>query len=128
MSTAIMVLVLVAFLPYLLAGLGGYSRIKQLGSMDNENPRLQSAELTGAGARIVAAQANAWEALALYSATLLVVFLSGVPMESVALPAMIFGASRVLHLVMYIANRATLRSIVFVVGFGSCIYMISKGF
>ncbi|NND39773.1 MAG: MAPEG family protein, partial [Pseudomonadales bacterium] len=84
--------------------------------------------LTGAGARIVAAQSNAWEALALYSATLLVVLLSDVPLESVAVPALIFGLSRILHPVMYIANQATLRSIVFVVGFGSCIYMMLQGF
>ena len=50
-----------------LAGVGGYFRQANLGAVDNENPRTQAALLEGAGARAYAAQANAWEAVALFS-------------------------------------------------------------
>lgn len=128
MPTAIAVLVLVLVMPYLLAFLGGYLKVRQLGRLDNENPRLQSLQLSGSGARAVAAQSNAWEALAFYIGTLLVVSLAGVPLEAVATPALVFAVSRILHPVLYIANLATLRSIVFIVGFASCIYMVAQAF
>ena len=50
---------IVALLPYVLAGVGGYFRRTNLGTVDNDNPRGQAALLEGAGARAYAAQANA---------------------------------------------------------------------
>lgn len=128
MPVALIVLILAAFLPYLLAGAGGYARIKQLGRMDNNHPRLQANELQGSGARIMAAQSNAWEALALYSATVLVAWVSAVPWEALATPALIFAAARIAHPILYIADLATLRSLAFGAGFFACIYIISLAF
>ena len=39
-------------IPYLLAGYGGYYRKKYFGVMDNLNPRIQTAQLEGSGARL----------------------------------------------------------------------------
>ena len=66
MTLSLWCLVIVAVLPYVLAGVGGYFRRTNLGTVDNDNPRGQAALLEGAGARAYAAQANAWEALALF--------------------------------------------------------------
>ncbi|GAM63456.1 hypothetical protein JCM19232_2436 [Vibrio ishigakensis] len=39
MPVALWVLLFVAIVPYLLAGLGGYMKIKHLGHLDNRHPR-----------------------------------------------------------------------------------------
>ena len=44
-----------ALIPILLAFAGGYFKAQQFGSVDNNNPRAQSAQLTGTGARALAA-------------------------------------------------------------------------
>ena len=56
--------IIVAFIPYLLAGVGLYFRIVQFGDWDNDNPRAQYAKLEGVGWRAWNAQLNAWEAWA----------------------------------------------------------------
>ena len=66
-----------ALVPTLLAFTGGYFKSQQFDSVDNNNPREQSAQLTGAGARAVAAQSNAWEALAVFTAAVTVNHLGG---------------------------------------------------
>jgi len=78
MNTVLACLLIAVLTPYVLAGIGGYHKGKQLGKVDNNNPRAQAAQLTGAGARAVAAQQNAWEALAVFTASLAAAFFAGV--------------------------------------------------
>ena len=128
MSIALIVLILVALMPYALAGVGGYFKAKQFGKADNHNPREQTANLTGPGARAYAAQANSWEALAFYSAVIVVVFASGVSLSALTIPALIFAASRIIYPVAYIADLPMLRSSMFGVGLFSCLYMLYLAF
>lgn len=128
MPTALFVLVFVSVIPYVLAGLGGYAKVQQLGHLDNHHPRLQERKLSGRAARIIAAQSNAWEALSFYTATILTVNLSGVPWSDLSMPAIIFAITRIAHPVMYIANIAIGRTFVVIVGVTSCIYMLSLAF
>ena len=76
MTTPLIALVIVALLPYVLAGMGGPFRIKQFGKIDNNHPRQQYSQLTGMGGRVWAAQQNAWEALAIFTAAVAVVLRS----------------------------------------------------
>ncbi len=124
MTTPFWCLVVTAFIPYILAAIGLYYRIRQFGNWDNDNPRAQYARLEGAGWRIWAAQQNAWEALALFAAIVVVAHLAGADAGKSAVAAQIFLVTRLLHPVLYVANQATLRSIVVVTGLFSCIYMI----
>ena len=78
MSTVITGLLILCILPLTCAWIGGYYRQKQLGTVDNKEPRIQAAQLTGPGARAVGAQGNSWEALAVYSAAVLALLQSGV--------------------------------------------------
>ncbi|ABU71166.1 MAPEG family protein [Vibrio campbellii] len=128
MPTALFVLVFVSVIPYVLAGLGGYAKVQQLGHLDNHHPRLQERKLSGRAARIIAAQSNAWEALSFYTATILTVNLSGVPWSDLSMPAIIFAITRIAHPVMYIADIAIGRTFVVIVGVTSCIYMLSLAF
>ena len=124
MTVALWCLLVVALLPYVLAGLGGFYRKHQLGYLDNNHPREQCKALHGAGARVWAAQQNAWEALGLFTAVIVIVHLAGLEPARITIACIIFVATRVLHPVFYITNLATLRSISVIVGLCSCLYMI----
>tara|TARA_R110000823_G_scaffold27609_18_gene80528 strand:- start:15684 stop:16076 length:393 start_codon:yes stop_codon:yes gene_type:complete len=123
MSTVISSLLVLSILPIACSWIAGYHRKQQLGKIDNKEPRVQSSQLTGAGARAVAAQANSWEALAVFSAAVLAISLSGVVLESIATLALIFTALRVLYIPLYIGNLDALRSLVFLAGYGICMYL-----
>ncbi|MEM7018259.1 MAG: MAPEG family protein [Pseudomonadota bacterium] len=123
MTTPFWCLLVAVLIPYILAGSSAYFRIKQFGKPDNKNPRAQAAELEGAGARAVAAQNNAWEALAVFSVAVFVAHLAGADAATSATIAMVFIAARILHAVFYIANLDILRSLSFIVGIGCCIYL-----
>ena len=119
MSTPLWCLVIVALLPYVLSFSGGYFRLRQLGSVDNKHPRQQVAELEGVGARAYAAQANAWEALAFFTAAVVVLHLANPEAARGSTAANLslgFLATRVLHPIFYLANQDVLRSIAFLVG------------
>lgn len=123
MKTAVIVLACLCFIPYLLAFTSAYFRKKQLGRVDNENPRAQNTQLTGPGARAVAAQQNAWEALGLYSATLLGVVASGVEVVYLAQAAIVVLIARLLHGIFYLANLDKLRTLSFTVVLATCFYL-----
>jgi uncharacterized MAPEG superfamily protein len=126
MNTVLVCLLIAVLLPYVLAGVGGYHKGKQLGKVDNHNPRAQAAQLTGAGARAVAAQQNAWEALAVFTASLAAAYFGGVAPESVAAPALLFVAARIAHAGCYLADLATQRSLSFLVGFVACLWILGR--
>lgn len=113
-----------AVMPYLIAGTGAYFRSKAPGGLDNKNPRAQAAQLEGAGARAYAAQSNAWEALGVFTAAVVINHLGhGDPGQS-ATAALVFVGARVLHPIVYIKNIDALRSLTFAVGFGACMWLI----
>jgi len=123
MNTVIACLLVLCILPIICAWIAGYHKRKQLGSVNNKEPRVQAAELTGPGARSVGAQSNSWEALAVFSAAILAVFMSGIALQEVANLALVFTALRIAYIPLYIGNIDKLRSLVFVAGFGICMYM-----
>ena len=114
---------IVALLPYVLAGVGGYFRRTNLGTVDNDNPRGQAALLEGAGARAYAAQANAWEALALFLVGLALVHFTG-NADQAGTASVIFVIARILHAVFYIRSVAMLRSLSFFGALGAWIWLV----
>lgn len=118
MTTPLWCLVAVAFLPYVCAWTGAYFKLRQFGAIDNKNPRQQATRLEGVGARLAAAQANAWEALPFFTAAVVTAHLAGAAPTTAATLSMVFLVTRVLHPVFYAADLDKLRSLVFVVGFG----------
>jgi uncharacterized MAPEG superfamily protein len=121
MTVAFWCLLVACLLPIITAWVCGYFRAKQLGSVDNKHPRAQYVQLEGAGARAFAAQQNAWEALPIFTAAVLVASISGVAPAQSATPALVFIAARILYPIFYIANKDLLRSLAFIVGLGACI-------
>ena len=123
MTTPFWCLLVAAAMPYVLAGIGGYLRVQQLGSLDANHPRVQALELRGSAARAYASQQNAWEALAVFGAAVFMAHLAGADAGKSAIASIIFVVARLLHPMMYIANLAPLRSAVFVAGLGSCLWL-----
>jgi uncharacterized MAPEG superfamily protein len=91
---------------------------------DNRDPRAWLAKLAGYRARAHAAQQNSWEALAVYVAALVAAVIGGVPEDTVATVAGIFLVARIAYLACYLADLATLRSLVWAAGFGACVWLI----
>ncbi len=116
-------LLVAVLLPYLWAGVGGYYKKQQFGAIDANHPRAQSAALNDAGARANAAQLNSWEALPVFMAAVIVAHLAGADTGLSATASLVFVASRVLHGLFYISNRAPLRSLSFTVGLGCCLWL-----
>ena len=111
-------------LPYLTAGASVYYRIAQQGSVNNKQPRAQAAQLEGAGARIVAAQHNAWEALVVFAVAIYIATVAGVEPQTINQASMVFVGARIVYPLFYVADIAVLRSLSFAVGLGSCLYLI----
>ena len=123
MTTPFWCLLIIIVLPYVLAGMGGYFRVQQFGTLDNQQPRTQAASLEGIGARVYAAQQNAWEALPVFATSVFVAHLAGADAQKSAIAAMLFVIARILHAGFYLANLDKLRTLIFLVGLGSCIWL-----
>ncbi|WP_339664309.1 MAPEG family protein [uncultured Pseudomonas sp.] len=91
---------------------------------DNSHPRAQQNALTGWGARAMAAHANMFEAFPLFAAAVLVVQVTGTIGTLANVLAGLFIVARILYTLLYLADRATLRSLVWGVGFISCLVML----
>lgn len=116
-------LLIAVLIPYVLAFTAAYHKSRQFGSVDNNQPRAQGAALTGTGARVWAAQQNAWEALAVFTAAVLVAHFAGADPRLSAIAAELFIVARILHAIFYATDLATLRSLAFMVAFGSCLWL-----
>ena len=126
MTTPFWCLVVVVFIPYALAGTGGYFRGKAFGTADNKDPRAQAAKLEGTGSRAYAAQANAWEATAVFTAAVVTAHVAGVAPESAAPWTITFVVARILHPIFYIMDQDKLRSLSFLAGFVCVIALFVK--
>ena len=123
MDTVITSLLILCILPLACAWIAGYHKHKQLGTVDNKEPRTQAMQLTGPGSRAVAAQGNSWEALAIFTAAVVALSIAGIDLDSVANLAMVYTALRIIYIPLYIGNIDKLRSLAFLGGFGICMYM-----
>ncbi|WP_432455305.1 MAPEG family protein [Agarivorans sp. QJM3NY_29] len=128
MSVALSCLALLLMLPYLLAAFGSWMRKRQLGRVDNQDPRQQALQLDKRGQRIYAAQQNSWEALVLFIAVIVIAYFSGLDPQLLDLPAVVYLLVRILHPLVYLLGQAYLRSALAAVGWLSCIYIVVLAF
>lgn len=107
-------LIIACLLPYVAKVPLAYAMKKQgggkLSGYDNKQPRLQQKQLTGFGARCLAAHENSFEALILFApAVLLVIATSNINSYSTLL-AISFICFRTIYLLCYWFNKDLLRS------------------
>ncbi|KAB0497546.1 MAPEG family protein [Pseudomonas vancouverensis] len=117
MTIALWCVLIAIFLPYLCTGIakavGGY-RLR-----DNHDPRDFLESLNGLGRRAHAAQLNGFEVTPAFAAAVIVAHLVGTAqLVTVNVLAVLFITSRLLYIICYLADWATLRSLVWFVGMG----------
>jgi uncharacterized MAPEG superfamily protein len=99
-----------AFLPY------ACTAYAKGAAADNRAPRLYAETLTGARQRADWAQRNHFEIFPLFAAAVIIASVAGARHPLVDWLAGVFVALRILYSLAYITDRATLRSILFILG------------
>lgn len=88
---------------------------------DNHHPREWLARQTGFRARANAAQHNAFEAFPFFAAAVVLGLFMSMDQSVLDRYCLVFLAARVLYLVTYLANWASLRTLCWVVAYASCL-------
>lgn len=104
-----------AMLPIVCAGIakwGMFTKPRRDGGYDNNNPRAWLARQTDWRARANAAQANSFEALPLFVGAVIIAHQLGAPQLRLDLLAGVYIVLRLIFIMMYVANLATMRSLV----------------
>lgn len=122
--TILMICLLVAvMLPYLAKVPVAIAMNKQ-GGYDNKHPREQQAQLTGFGARALAAHQNAFESLVVFAPAVLLAIAVGASGAFIQQLAIAHVIARILYNVLYLLNISTFRSIAWAVGLGCSLAII----
>lgn len=111
MTVAYWMIVVAMFLPYAAVVLA------KSGGVDNHAPRASLAALAGWRQRADWAHRNHFEAFAPFAVAVIVAELAHVPQGKIDIAAGAFIALRILYTCLYIADRATLRSIAWSLAF-----------
>ncbi|APV41458.1 hypothetical protein PFAS1_19615 [Pseudomonas frederiksbergensis] len=103
--------------------------MNDLGGYDNHLPRQQQAQLTGFGARALAAHQNCFEAFILFAVGVLMAYTTQTAGWLIDLLAIIFVITRIIYLLCYWVDLAWQRSLVWGIGLlCSLLLMISPTF
>ena len=104
-----------ALLPIVCAGIakwGAFGKPRRDGGFDNENPRAWLARQTDWRARANAAQANSFESLPFFIGAVVIAHLLGAYQTRLDLLAFVYVVLRVVFILLYVANLANVRSLV----------------
>ena len=124
MTTAYWCVLAAGILPYVWVFVA-----KAAPGFDNRTPRLYLEGVTGWRRLAVWAQYNAFEVLPLFIAAVIIAHQLGAPQASLNALALAFLGFRVAHGVFYLADRPTLRSLVWTGGFACIValFVIAAG-
>ena len=114
-SLAYWCLLVAALLPIACSGLakaGMFGKPRREGGYDNTNPRNWLARQKDWRARANAAQANSFEALPLFMAAVIIAHQLGANQAYLDILAFLFVVLRILYIMMYVADMAKIRSII----------------
>jgi len=120
-----------ALLPIVCAGTakwGMFGKRRSEGGFDNENPRAWLARQTDWRARANAAQANSFEALPFFIGAVVIAHQLGADQARVDLLAVLYLLLRVLYILMYLANQANIRSLVWGLGLAVNVAILFAGY
>jgi uncharacterized MAPEG superfamily protein len=120
-----------ALLPIVCAGIakwGALTKPPQQGGFDNNNPRAWLASQTDWRARANAAQANSFEALPFFIGAVIIAHQLGAYQARLDVLAALFVVLRLVYILLYVANQASLRSVVWVLALGINIAILFAGY
>lgn len=106
MNTIYICLLALGLMPIVCAGVAKWG----FKNYDNNNPRRWLQEQEGFRARANSAQANCFEAFPLFSVSVACAVYAGTSVQLVSAVTVIYLALRVLYVVLYLANLATMRT------------------
>jgi uncharacterized MAPEG superfamily protein len=86
--------------------------MNKLGGYDNNHPRAQQTQLTGFGARALAAHQNAFESLIIFIPAILLAIATNTITDSITALAIIHVIARIAYNILYLLNIGLIRSIV----------------
>ena len=114
MTIGYMCLLICMLLPIFCAGVSkyGYCDIKY----DNESPRDHLSSLSGKAKNAYNAEQNCYETFPAFAAAVIIAHQIGNDQFMINMICMVFLLTRILHGYFYITNKGSLRSIVFVLG------------
>ncbi len=98
------------------------------GGFDNRDPRAWLARQTGYQARANAAQANSFESLPFFIGALVVAWQLGASQAWVDSLAVCFVLLRIAYIAFYLQDRATLRSVAWVLGWITNLLLFFAGY
>lgn len=114
MTILIVCLFLALLLPILAKGPVAFAMAK-LGGYNNNHPREQQSQLTGFGARALAAHQNAFESVILFAPAIILALATGNIQQEIVVLAVIHVIARLLYNIFYLLDISLLRSIVWVI-------------
>jgi uncharacterized MAPEG superfamily protein len=121
MTFAYWMLLATALMPYLTIAMA------KSGGVDNQAPRPSLESLTGWRRRADWAHRNHFEAFPAFAAAVIVAELTHAPQTRIDLLAGIFVLLRLIYTVLYLADQAALRSIVWSLGILTVIWLFVLG-
>ena len=121
MHIAIWSLLFAGILPVLTVAIAKWDR-----RYDNRDPRAFLERQAGLRRRADYAHRNHLEAFPFFAAGLLVAMLMKMPAGDINNLALLFVAARILYTVFYLTDRATLRSLAWMVGHGAVIVLFVR--
>ena len=117
MTTAYWCVLVAGLMPILFTGIA-----KATGKrFDNRSPREWQARLEGMPARAHAAHLNSFEAFPLFAVAVIIAQLRGAPQDRIDQLAIAFVVLRLAFGIAYIANQATLRSVIWILALGCAV-------
>lgn len=120
-----------ALLPIVCAGIAKWGMFRQTGpasDFDNHDPRAWLARQTTWRARANAAQANSFEALPFFIGAVIIAHQLGAPQPRLDLLAAAYVGLRVVFVVLYVANQANLRSLVWTLALAVNVAILFSGY
>ena len=117
MTDAVWIVLVAGLMPVVCAGIAKWGAK----GYDNHHPRSWMARQEGFRARADAAQHNSLEAFPFFAAGMVMAMINDVEPEVLGTWGWIFIAMRVAYVYSYVTDRATLRSIVWILGYAAVI-------
>lgn len=121
MTTALWCVLIAGLLPLTATAIAKFTGDKKLGPKANHNPREWLEALDGYKKRAHWAQQNSFEAFPFFAAGVIVAQMAGAAQSTVDLIAVAFIAIRLAYLVCYLADWASVRTLVWTAGYVCCI-------
>lgn len=102
----------------------GMAQGKASEGYNNSSPRSQQAQLSGWGARALAAHQNQIESFPIFAAGMIVAIITNLDPHTAGSLGMVYIAARVIFLFAYLKDLATFRSMVWIAGFFSSLALL----